>query len=79
MAIELNNKGVHRFMNISYEEWREYQFKNKETIRLEEAQWLSISKSGHRVLTKDGISHFIPFGWIRLKWKARDGEPHFII
>ena len=32
----------------------------------------------NRVLNNDGISYYIPFGWIALEWKSYQDEPHFV-
>ena len=59
-----------KFEDISTEEFRCYEFPDM-TIRIESPVELNVSKSGgHRVLDKEGISHYIPNGWRRLYWKA---------
>jgi hypothetical protein len=72
--MEFKNKSNLDFKDISSNEWREYHFPNKEVIRLEKPLWLHVSKNGHRVFTEDGLSHYIPNGWLHLTWKA---DPHF--
>jgi len=75
---DFNNKSGLEFVDISSEEWREYKFVG-ETIRIEEPLWLNVSKSGgHRLFDAFGISHYIPSGWKGLKWKAKEGQPHFV-
>ncbi len=76
--LELINKSEYDFIDISSEEYREYHFIGTDVLRLEEPQWLAISKSGHRVLCKDGRSYFIANGWRYIEWKAKPGEPHFV-
>jgi hypothetical protein len=76
--MELRNESGLAFTDITTEAWREYEFRD-ERIRLDEPVALNVSKSGgHRVLTADGVSHYIPPGWHHLKWYARDGMPHFV-
>jgi len=72
--IDLHNEGSYEFIDISSEKWRIYHFPSGETVKIR-GDWLSVSKSGHRVLDSDGVSHFIPFGWTHLEWKA---DPHFV-
>lgn len=47
-------------------------------VMIFEPLYLSVSPGGHRILDAKGISHFIPKGWIHLKWKAKEGKPHFV-
>ena len=62
--------------DISSEEYREYVFPGEETVRIEKPQKLNVSDSGgHRLLDGAGESHYIPNGWIHLRWK---GEPAFV-
>ncbi len=62
------------WLDISDEEWREYVFPGRETIRIEgPSRLLVVSKpngDSHRVLTKDGYSWYIPRGWLGIFWKA---------
>ncbi len=76
--VELINKGRHEFIDVSSEMYRTYVFPNGEEFDIEEPQWLAVSDSGHRVLDIQETSHFIPFGWIHLKWEVKTGEPHFV-
>ena len=77
-CIKLNNKGSYDFIDISHEMWREYKFPNDEKVFIRNPTDLAISATGHRVLTSNGVSHFIPFGWIHLSWKSKEGAPHFV-
>ena len=59
-----------KFVDISTEEFRCYEFPDM-TIRIESPLELNVSGSGgHRILDKEGRSHYIPKGWRRLYWKA---------
>jgi hypothetical protein len=78
LIMELRNESKNVFVDISSEEFREYQFKEFETIRINSPLYLSISKNGHRILDAEGTSHFVPGGWIHLKWKAKENQPHFV-
>ena len=75
--IKLINEGQYEFIDISNEEWREYLWPDY-TIHVDGVQWLAVSGSGHRLLDIDGISHYIPFGWKHLRWKVKNGRPHFV-
>ena len=75
---DFKNGSSLKFTDISSEEWREYIYKDR-TVKIEGPLALNVSKSGgHRLFDEDGISHYVPSGWIHLRWKARDGEPHFV-
>lgn len=67
------------FDDISSEIWREYLFKNGDIVRINCPTKLNVSKSGgHRIFDAMGISHYVPFGWLHLRWKAKDGSPNFV-
>jgi len=72
--IELKNNTNLEFIDISSEEWRAYEWAEEEVI-INKPQWLAITDSGHRILDGEGISHYIPKGWIHLSW---EGNPHFV-
>lgn len=76
---DLRNDTNIKFTDISTEETRRYQYKGEEYVVIENPIALNVSKAGgHRVLDGQGLSHYIPKGWIGLSWKARDGQPHFV-
>jgi len=72
--IVLENNTNLEFIDISSEEWRAYEWAEEEII-INKPQWLAITDSGHRILDGDGISHYIPKGWLHLSW---EGNPHFV-
>jgi len=62
--------------DISNEEYRVYEFPGKDKIHIDKPKQLHVSASGgHRVLDADGISHYIPSGWLHLFWR---GDPAFV-
>lgn len=75
--IELNNTSKNEFVSISSEEYRVYEFADRE-VRIEAPLYLSVNANGHRLLDANGISHYIPKGWVHLSWKAKTGAPHFV-
>ena len=66
------------FTDISSEIWRQYEFQDGFTVRIDAPLRLHVSDNGHRVFDADGISHYIPMGWVHLSWKAKDGQPAFV-
>jgi hypothetical protein len=73
------NGSKREFLDISSEEWREYKTLAG-TQRIENPLQLSVSDNGHRVFDAQGVSHYIDTrkGFF-LSWKAKDGQPNFII
>jgi len=68
------------FVDISSEAWREYEFENGRHVWIKTPLQLHVSERGsHRLFDADGISHYVPPGWIHLKWKAKDGQPNFVL
>lgn len=65
------------FSDISSEQFRTYVFDNAE-VTITEPTHLSVGLNGHRVFDAQGMSHYIPKGWIQLKWKAKVGSPNFV-
>lgn len=76
--MELFNASEYTFFDVSSEEYREYVFLGKGTVKIERPTHVAVSKSGHRVLDEAGISHFIPAEFQVIHWKAKDGLPHFV-
>jgi len=73
-----NNQSSNVFVDISSEQFRTYRFANGEEVTIKEPLQLSVSTSGHRLFDNDGVSHYVPKGWIHLKWKVKEGQPHFV-
>jgi len=78
--IEFKNESKEKFIDISSEEYREYIFPNSiQPVLIKLPLKLSVSSSGgHRIFDSAGESHYIPKGWIHLKWRAKEGQPHFV-
>ena len=67
------------FVDISSESWREYQRSDNTFIRIKQPIALHVSKSGgHRIFDAEGVSHYIPSGWVHLCWMVKDDMPHFV-
>ena len=64
--------------DISSEQFRVYEFPDKE-VRIDNPLMLSVSKSGgHRIFDAQGVSHYVPTGYRHLYWKVKKGQPHFV-
>lgn len=77
------NYGENEFINIDSEVYREYVFQVPNspftnTIRINNPLKLCVKSNGHRVWDTNNESHYIPSGWIHLKWKVKDGQPNFV-
>ena len=68
--------------DISTEEFREYLFRNGQTIRINQPLQLKVGETvegrvggpAHYVTTPDGIAHHISAGWLHLCWKTKPGK-----
>jgi len=68
-----------KFIDISSEEWREYERSNGTITKIKNPIALNVSKSGgHRIFDGNGVSHYVTGGWIHLYWHVKDGQPHFV-
>lgn len=77
---EIRNSSTLKFNDISSEEWREYVFSDTLIVRINGPLGLNVSKAGgHRLVDSDGSSHYIPRGWKHLRWRVKEGEPHFVM
>jgi hypothetical protein len=77
--VELINTSENSFTDISSEKYRVYDFGQYKLVRIDSPLQLSVSSSGgHRILDAQGISHYIPSGWIHLRWEAKANQPHFV-
>ena len=72
------NSSNNVFVNIGSEVSRTYLFPGGDEVTINDPLFLSVSAGGHRLFDADGNSHYVPKGWIHLKWKARDGQPNFV-
>ena len=76
---DINNQSTLTLNNISSEDWREYDF-GSQSVRVTKPLALNVSKSGgHRIIDAEGVSHYVPKGWIHLSWKSKEGEPHLVL
>ena len=68
-----------QWTDVSSEQYRIYEFKDKQLVRIDNPLALNVSKGGgHRLVDAQGKSHYVPKGWIHLEWKVFDGQPHFV-
>jgi hypothetical protein len=67
-----------QFKDITDECYREYVFPDGAVVRLDWPVGLHVSESGgHRVFTANGVSHYIPKGWIHLRGEVKEGKKPF--
>jgi len=68
---------VFDWRDISHEEYREYVFPGGEVVRVSGTRQ-HITKSGaHKIDGVDGLGHYIPAGWVHLRWKEKPGYERF--
>ena len=76
---EFHNASELEFTDISSEQWREYRFLGGDTVKIVAPLKLNVSASGgHRIFDAEGVSHYVPAGWIHLMWVSKDGQPNFV-
>lgn len=51
------------------EYYRIYKFPGDEEVMIQKPQSLIVSDNGHRIVDDQGVSHYVPYGWIHLYWK----------
>lgn len=67
------------FVDISSESWRQYENRDGTVVFIDDPLFLNVGENGHRVLDGRGVCHYVPTGdLLRITWRARDGEPHFV-
>lgn len=77
-APEFINESGLDFIDISSEQWRQYDFGGGNVVTIDAPARINLGKNGHRIWTYEGVSHYVPKGWIHLSWKPRSGEPSFV-
>lgn len=64
---------IMNWTDISTEVKRVYRFKDG-YVRIDNPVRINISSSGgHRIVDEEGNGHYVPSGWIHLKWYNKDG------
>ena len=56
---------------------RHYVWSDGAEVVIEEPQSLIVSDNGHRVVDKNGVSHYVPYGWIHLYWENHGTRSFF--
>lgn len=74
------SSGKLQWIDVSNELWRKYKYPNGTIERYESPVALVIGSKhrhwgggGHRLVTADGLSHYVPPGWTRLTWQGLKG------
>lgn len=68
------------FVDISSESWRQYENRDGTVVFIDEPLFLKVGENGHRVLDGRGVCHYVPTGdLLHLTWRAKDGDPHFVM
>jgi len=79
--VEFRNPSGIEFKDIDDEEFRVYTFVRDGKIfyvTIREPLKINVSQSGgHRLFDANGDCHYIPAGWIHLRWRAKEGSDHF--
>lgn len=65
------------FKSIEDEQFREYVFPGGEVVRVYGIALNVSSSGGHRIKGSDGFAHYIPSGWIHLRWMPKNENEMF--
>lgn len=70
--------------DLSDEEFRTYKFPTGEVTIIRPSKLKvtppapgSFGGGSHRVLDDQGFSHYIPYGWLQITWKVKEGREPF--
>lgn len=77
---QITNNSSLTFNSIEAEKYRKYEWSDGSVVRIILPVALHVSKSGgHRIMDIEGVSHYIPAGWVHLTWETKDGHPAFLL
>lgn len=65
-------------ISLTSELTRTYFWGDGREVTINEPQYMYVSENGHRIVDFKGFGHYIPKGWIHLRWKSREGEAKLI-
>ena len=48
-------------------------------VRIQRPRFLNVNPhhGAHRIVDADGTCHYLPSGWLTLRWEVEEGTPHF--
>jgi len=72
---DIKNESGREFKSLKSEAWRSYTYPDGSILEVKDPIALSISGSGHYVVSSEGVVNFFPIGFIRLRWQGKDGGP----
>lgn len=76
--MEFSHPADMEFKDLSSEACRSYEFPNGSVVTITKPLKINVSASGgHRIFDAAGVCHYIPAGWVHLKWTVNPGRPHF--
>ncbi len=74
-SLETKTEGGMIFNDIRVEDHRIYTFPDGSEVRIDNPQWLNVSKSGgHRIIMFENSAVYIPSGWLKLQWWNKPGN-----
>ena len=79
LDLDFKNESDLVFADISSEAWHEYPVESGATLKIANPVKLNVIDSGgHRIFDAQGLSLYIPKGWIHLVWEPKPGQPNFV-
>jgi len=74
---DFRNESAYKFTDISSEEFREYKYPDGTIERFDFPEQLAVSPNGHRLFLKSGECIYVAKGWRTIRWRVKEGAPHF--
>jgi len=59
-------------IDITVESLRIYTFPNGDSVTIQDPQYIIVSDNGHRIRDALGVCHYVPYGWIHLRWWSNE-------
>ncbi len=75
---EFRNESKLIFTDISSEEFREYEYPDGHVKKYDSPLQLNVSPNGHRLFLENGDCVYVTKGWRTIRWRVKEGAPHFV-
>ena len=74
---EFKNESKLIFTDISSELFREYTYPDGTVEFYDSPLQLNVSPNGHRLFLANGDCIYVKGGWRSIRWRVKEGAPHF--
>ncbi len=73
---ELRNESMREFESIEGETRRVYNFGEEGEVVIDSPMELHMSSHGHYIFDAEEVMHYVPYGWIELRFEVNEDTPH---